>query len=157
MQNGVKTTKGEEEALRREKRKKSLRKFNWTVWDQEEIFKETWNTPSSQYLFNCRFIDCIEKVGLIWFNAFYIRYNIFNIQCTKRKKNIQVQEIFKNTHRPESPVCHRQQMNKKSIRKKALWIVEPPGLPDSWNSFKSQKVQQETSSTPRGSFKYYLC
>lgn len=31
----------------------------------------------------------------------------------KKKKNIQVQEIFKNTHRPESPVCHRQQMNKK--------------------------------------------
>lgn len=31
-----------------------------------------------------RFIDCIEKVGLIWHNAFYIRYNIFNIQCTKK-------------------------------------------------------------------------
>lgn len=32
-----------------------------------------------------RFIDCIEKVGLIWHNAFYIRYNISNIQRTKEQ------------------------------------------------------------------------
>lgn len=35
----------------------------------------------------------------------------------------------------------------KNVSEKALWILQPPGLPDSWNSFKSQKVQQETSST----------
>lgn len=114
MQNGVKTYEGWRRSTQERKEEKSLQKFNWTVWDQEEIFKETWNTPSSQDLFNCRFIDCIEKVGLIWFNAFYIRYNIFNIQCTKRKKNIQVQEIFKNTHRPESPVCQQKKYQKKS-------------------------------------------
>jgi hypothetical protein len=52
-----------------------------------EIYFLIWQGKTNQshkcISFTIRFIDCIEKVGLIWHYAFYIRYNIFNIQCTK--------------------------------------------------------------------------
>jgi len=44
--------------------------------------KKSSNTPSSSC--SIRFIDCIQKVCLIWHNAFYIRSSIFDIQCTKK-------------------------------------------------------------------------
>lgn len=74
-----------------------------------------------------RFINCIEKVGLIWHIAFYIRYNIFNIQHTKKtKQSWRYRNCLKMPNRLESPACSLQQT---SIEKK-------------WKSFKHNHHQR---------------
>lgn len=84
-----------------------------------------------------RFINCIEKVGLIWHIAFYIRYNIFNIQHTKKtKQSWRYRNCLKMPNRLESPACSLQQTSIEKKMKEFQTQPPPEVSLDNWNSFK---------------------